>query len=87
MATLGLGVFFGGVITGVPVVTGVAEGVSHQKKVNEEAADNTRMVKFCIELQYIDRHCDIDRDGSDKDIVVLKDNKVCIDPNRYRSKT
>lgn len=55
MAFLGLGVFFGGVIVGIPVVTGVAEGVSHQKKQNEEAANETRMVKF-----YIDCECEDD---------------------------
>jgi len=53
MAWLGLGVFYTGVIVGIPTVTGVAEGVSHQKKVNEEAANETRMVKF-----YLDAFCD-----------------------------
>ncbi|KAK7537022.1 uncharacterized protein J3D65DRAFT_362221 [Phyllosticta citribraziliensis] len=52
MATLGLGLFFGGVITGIPVVTGVAEGVHHQKEQNKEAANETRMVKF-----YMDVYC------------------------------
>lgn len=45
----GLGVFYGGVIVGVPVVTGVAEGIQHQKEQNKEAANETRMVKFWID--------------------------------------
>lgn len=52
MAAFGLGVFYGGVITGIPVVTGVAEGVHHQKEQNKEAANETRMIKF-----YIDVYC------------------------------
>lgn len=74
MAFLGLGIFYGGVITGVPVVTGVAEGVSHQKEQNKEAANETRMAKF-----YLDVFCQAgspkakDVDGG---IVVLKNGKV-----------
>jgi hypothetical protein len=74
MAWLGLGVFYTGVIAGVPVVTGVAEGVHHQKKINEEAAQETRMVKF-----YLDAFCEetspasIEVNGS---MMVLKHGKV-----------
>jgi hypothetical protein len=50
MALVALGLFYGGIITGIPVVTGVAEGVSHQKKMNEEAANETRMDKFYMDL-------------------------------------
>jgi hypothetical protein len=69
MALVALGVFFGGVITGIPVVTGVAEGVQHQKEANAEAANETRMVKF-----YMDAFCDSDEINGM--IVVLKHNKV-----------
>lgn len=46
MASVALGFFLGGCVVAIPVVTGVAEGVEHQKKQNEEAANETRMVKF-----------------------------------------
>lgn len=71
MALAALGVFYGGVITGIPVVTGVAEGVAEQKKVNAEAANETRMVKF-----YMDAFCDSDEINGM--MVVLKHDKVCI---------
>jgi hypothetical protein len=74
MAWLGLGVFYTGVIVGIPVVTGVSEGVHHQKKVNEEAAQETRMVKF-----YLDTFCE-EISPSSKEVngsmVVLKHGKV-----------
>ena len=75
MAALGLGLFLGGVVTAIPVVTGVAEGVEYQKKQNEEAANETRMIKFNIFTS-----CDSDdelADEVDKGIVVLRHNKVC----------
>ena len=76
MAWLGLGVFYTGVIVGIPTVTGVAEGVHHQKKVNEEAAQETRMAKF-----YLDAFCE-GNSGSSKEVggqmVVLKHGKVRI---------
>jgi hypothetical protein len=74
MALLGMGIFYGGIITGVPVVTGVAEGVRHQKEANAEAANETRMVKF-----YIDVFCDAasPRKGEvHGTMLVLKDDKV-----------
>ncbi|KAJ5028407.1 hypothetical protein PSV08DRAFT_280500 [Bipolaris maydis] len=43
---LPLGVFLGGCVVAIPVVTGVAQGVEHQKKQNEEAANESRMWKF-----------------------------------------
>ena len=76
MAWLGLGVFYTGVIVGVPVVTGVAEGVDHQKKVNAEAAQETRMAKF-----YLDVFCE-ETSPHSKEVngamVVLKHGKVCL---------
>jgi hypothetical protein len=74
MAWLGLGVFYTGVIVGVPVVTGVAEGVHHQKKANEEAAQETRMVKF-----YLDAFCEETSPPSkevNRSMIVLKHDKV-----------
>jgi len=71
-----LGVFYTGVIVGIPTVTGVAEGVHHQKKVNEEAAQETRMAKF-----YLDVFCE-GNSGPSKEVggqmVVLKHGKVRI---------
>ncbi|KAF2219486.1 hypothetical protein BDZ85DRAFT_205976 [Elsinoe ampelina] len=36
--------------SGIAVVTGVAEGVSHQRKINEEASSETRQLKFHIDV-------------------------------------
>lgn len=74
MAGLALGLFLGGVVTAIPVVTGVAEGVEFQKKQNEEAANETRMIKFNILTS-----CDADDELAeeiDEGIVVLRHNKV-----------
>lgn len=78
MAFLGMGIFYGGVITGIPVVTGVAEGVHHQKEQNKEAANETRMVKF-----YIDVFCGAKsgkRDEIDKGVIVLHKERVWVCP-------
>lgn len=74
MAFVPLGIFLGGCITAIPVVTGVAEGVSHQKKQNEEAANETRMIKFNI-LTSCDSSDEL-ADEVDSGIVVLRHNKV-----------
>ncbi|KAF2404881.1 hypothetical protein EJ06DRAFT_501714 [Trichodelitschia bisporula] len=78
MALIPLGVFFGGIITGIPVVTGVAEGVAEQKRVNEEANNETRMFKF-----YIDAVCEGDSPKAQeisKCMVVLRHDKVWLWP-------
>ncbi|KAF2146289.1 uncharacterized protein K452DRAFT_264008 [Aplosporella prunicola CBS 121167] len=78
MAMLGMGIFYGGVITGIPVVTGVAEGVHHQKEQNKEAANETRMVKF-----YMDVYCGAKsskKDEIDGGIVVLHKDRVWVCP-------
>jgi hypothetical protein len=75
MAVFGLGVFYGGVILGVPVVTGVAEGVHHQKKANEEANNSDRMIKF-----YIDCKCEADLPEAEElegMILVVHKDRVC----------
>lgn len=74
MALLGMGIFYGGVITGVPVVTGIAEGVHHQKEQNKEAENDTRMVKF-----YMDVFCaakSSKRDEVDGGIIVMHKERV-----------
>ena len=74
MAFIGLGFFYGAVITGIPVVTGVAQGVQHQKEVNKEANDNTRMVKF-----YLDVFCEAPspkRSEVHEGMIVLKHDKA-----------
>jgi len=74
MAWLGLGVFYTGVIVGIPVVTGVAEGVAEQKKVNAEAANETYMVKF-----YLDVFCAANSPFKDEihgGMIVMKHGKV-----------
>jgi hypothetical protein len=74
MAFFGLDLFIGGVITAIPVVTGVAEGVSYQKKMNAEAADETKMAKC-----YLDAFCETtDAKASEVNgcTVVLKHDKV-----------
>ncbi|KAH7120874.1 hypothetical protein B0J11DRAFT_51167 [Dendryphion nanum] len=82
MAALGLGLFLGGVVVAIPVVTGIAEGVEHQKKQNEEAANETRMVKFNI-LTTVDAEDDL-AEEVDKGIVVLRHDKVWVVPREEK---
>lgn len=57
---------------GVSVVTGVAQGVSEQQKQNADASNQTRMLKF---------HLDVVAEGDlDGWIVTLHDEKVWIEP-------
>lgn len=71
---LPLGIFLGGVIVAIPVVTGVAEGVEHQKKQNEEAANETRMTKFNA-LVSCDSNDEL-ADEVDNGILVMRHDKV-----------
>ncbi|PNS21583.1 hypothetical protein CAC42_942 [Sphaceloma murrayae] len=64
--------------SGIAVVTGVAEGVSHQQKVNEEASNETRQLKF---------HVDVSANSSssranqvDSSMVVLHSDKLWLEP-------
>jgi hypothetical protein len=78
MALLALGIFYGGIITGVPVVTGVAEGVQHQKEANKEAANETRMDKF-----YLDVFCQSGHPRQNEvhgGMIVLRHDKVWLAP-------
>ncbi|KAF2763491.1 hypothetical protein EJ05DRAFT_472382 [Pseudovirgaria hyperparasitica] len=78
MALVPLGIFYGGVMTGIPVVTGVAEGVHHQRNQNAEAADDTRMVKF-----YLDSFCTPNTPQGrevNASIVVLRGDRLWLSP-------
>jgi hypothetical protein len=64
-------------LTAIPVVTGVAEGVSHQRSAAERRADDRRMAKF-----YMDIYCDA-KSALTKYVhgrrVVLREGKLWID--------
>ncbi|KAF1986762.1 hypothetical protein K402DRAFT_331901 [Aulographum hederae CBS 113979] len=78
MAVVGLGFFYLSAIVGIPTVTGVGQGVSHQQKQNEEAANDFRMVKF-----HIDVFCEA-KSTKRRDVhgtmVVVKDGKLWLVP-------
>jgi hypothetical protein len=78
MASVALGFFLGGCVVAIPVVTGVAEGVEHQKKQNEEAANETRMVKFnaLVTCDPADEFADEINNG----ILVVRHDKLWILP-------
>jgi len=62
-------------ITAIPTVTGVAEGISHQQEQSNEAANETRLEKF-----HLDVFCGAKsskRDEVDGTIIVLRNDKVC----------
>ena len=61
-------------ITALPTVTGIAEGVHHQRLQNKEAADETRLAKF-----HLDVFCSTKSSKKaevDKGLVFLRDDKV-----------
>lgn len=64
-------------LTSIPTVTGVAFGVSEQRKSNQRKEDARRMVKFNIEAQS-EGDTDDDRDVHGRRIVVRND-KVYLD--------
>jgi hypothetical protein len=67
-------------LTAIPVVTGVAEGVSHQRSAAERRTDDRRMAKF-----YIDIYCDA-KSSMTKYVhgrrIVLRDGKCWIDEHK-----
>lgn len=76
--------------TAVSVVTGVAQGVSEQKKVNADASNQTRMLKFHVDVLVDPKfHSRVQRDGSQSrtrasselhnGILTLRNDKVWID--------
>lgn len=74
---LPIGIFLGGCVVAIPVVTGVAQGVEHQKKQNEEAANETRMWKFNA-LVSCDDPDEIAQDELNNGIVVLRHDKAWV---------
>lgn len=67
---------------GVGTVTGVAQGVSHQQKVNEEAANNeSRQLKFHLDVHVADPSAlkkGKRAEEVDGGMVVIRDDKVNI---------
>lgn len=61
-------------LTAIPTVTGVAEGVSQQRQINEEKSEEKRLAKFNLDV-----FCE-ETSGKAKSLdgkrVVLRDNKV-----------
>lgn len=77
---LGLGIALpAATATGISVTTGVAQGVSEQKKVNADASNQTRMLKFHIDV-WIDAAL---RKGKATDlnnaILTLRDGKLWVE--------
>ncbi|GAM83100.1 hypothetical protein ANO11243_010860 [Dothideomycetidae sp. 11243] len=58
--------------TGIATVTGIAEGVSYQRKVNEEASHETRQLKF---------HVDVGASSSalQGGMIVLRDDRLWVE--------
>jgi hypothetical protein len=67
-------------LTAIPVVTGVAQGLSHQRSAAERRADDRRMAKF-----YLDIYCDA-KSSLTKYVhgrrVALRDGKCWIDEHK-----
>ena len=61
--------------TGISVVTGVAQGVSEQKKQNADSSNQTRMLKF-----HVDAWDDSKQRNLHNYIVTLRNDKVWIEP-------
>lgn len=67
--------------TGVSVVTGVAQGVSEQKKQNADASNQTRMLKFHVDVRVPDPKQRQGKGGDLNDyIVTLRNDKVWVEP-------
>jgi hypothetical protein len=66
--------------TGVSVVTGVAQGVSEQKKQNADAANQTRMLKFHVDV-WVDPALRKGRGAElNNCIVTLRKDKLWVEP-------
>lgn len=59
-------------LTSIPTVTGVAFGVSEQRKSNQRKEDARRMVKFNIDAE-CEGNTDDDRDVHGRRVVVRND--------------
>jgi hypothetical protein len=62
-------------LTSIPTTTGVAFGISEQRKANQRKEDARRMAKFNIDVE-CDGETDDDRDVNGRRLVVRND-KVC----------
>jgi hypothetical protein len=76
---LPLSIFLGGCVVAIPVVTGVAEGVEYQRKQNEEAANETRMIKFNLLVNCNSRD-PIAKEEVDHGTVILRHDKAWVVP-------
>lgn len=66
--------------TGVSVTTGVAQGVSEQKKVNADASNQTRMLKFHVDV-WVDASLRKGKGAElDNGIVTIRDGKLWVEP-------
>ena len=65
--------------TGVSVVTGVAQGVSEQKKQNADASNQTRMLKFHIDVVVDPKARKGIGAGVHDTIITLRDDKVWLE--------
>lgn len=69
--------------TGISVTTGVAQGVSEQKKQNADAANQTRMLKFHLDVRVDDDSSQQRKPNKDADfnnyIVTLRNDKLWIE--------
>jgi hypothetical protein len=63
-------------ITAIPTVTGVAMGVSEQRKANERKMDARRMARFNIDIETSGETQEEDEIRGKR--IVLRDNKVHI---------
>lgn len=63
--------------TGISVVTGVAQGVSEQKKQNADASNQVRMLKFHVDIRASGKGRGEELDGT---IVTLHDDKLWVEP-------
>jgi hypothetical protein len=82
---LPLGIFLGGCVIAIPVVTGVAQGVEHQKKQNEEAANESRMWKFNC-LVSCDADDEIAHEELNNAILVVRHEKIWVVPRNADNK-
>ncbi|KAK4503513.1 hypothetical protein PRZ48_004428 [Zasmidium cellare] len=65
--------------TGISVVTGVAQGVSEQKKVNADASNQTRMMKFHVDT-WVDAQWRKGKGAELNDgIVTVRDGKLWVE--------
>ncbi|CAK3737343.1 Hypothetical predicted protein [Lecanosticta acicola] len=65
--------------TGISVTTGVAQGVSEQKKVNADASNQTRMLKFHLDT-WVDAQLRKNKGAQlDNGIVTIHDGKVWVE--------